>query len=157
MPAWALHIRQRAGRPRTERKTGAPGTGLFAPGSPHHRWPCRPTRPLGWTCSPQADKRTGWEAPSRRPWVPGGSASHLPPWPSAVPGCAQGSATLVLCWALRCSSWAHLPLFLDWFLREYHMNPQLEDIPATDHLLSPCFAPTVVALWSRELVSSLSV
>lgn len=24
--AWVLHIRQRAGRPRTERKTGAPGT-----------------------------------------------------------------------------------------------------------------------------------
>jgi hypothetical protein len=37
------------------------------------------------------------------------------------------------------------------------MNPQLEDIPATDHLLSPSFAPTVVALQSRELISSLLI
>lgn len=86
MLAWALHTHQQAGQPRTERKTGAPGTWLFAPGSPHHRWLCRPTRPLGWTCSQQANKRTGWEAPGRRPWGLWGAASHLPPLPRTVPG-----------------------------------------------------------------------
>lgn len=82
MPAWALHIRQQASQPPTERKTAAPGTSRFAPGSPHRRWPCRPTRIRGWTCSRQANKRIGWEAPGGGARGLRSPASHLSPGPA---------------------------------------------------------------------------
>lgn len=120
--AWVLHIRQRAGRPRTERKTGAPGT-----------WLCT------WVPTPQvtvqADQASGMNLQSaskqrgqdEKPQAGDRRhrEGHIPPATGAQGRLRMCSRALppcpVLCWVLQWSPWAHQSL--DWFLRRVTWIP----------------------------------